>query len=155
MKLECLQPRHATFGELLEGILFDLAAEDDAEARDVLPIDLEDRIVHPVRPEVHPRLDVPQLGPRTPSVDRLLEERDARLAPQPFPEQKRGAGCRRQHRSGGHEGYVVESRELLRPDLEVHLEARVRRLEHHVVVLDQQLVHALEVELVSAAAQTI
>jgi hypothetical protein len=108
-----------------------------------------------VRAEVNPRLDVPHLGPGAPSVDGLLKERDARLPPQSLPEQKRRAGRRCQHRSGRHESDVVESSELLRADLKVHLEARVRRLEHHVVVLDQQLVHALEVELVSAAAQTI
>ena len=155
MQLKRLELRHATLGELLQGILVDLAAEDDAEARDVLPVDLEDRIVHPVRSEVHPRLDVPHLGPRAPRVDRLLKQRDARLSPQPLPEQKGGAGGRRQHRSGGHESDVVESSELLGADLEVHLEARVRRLEHHVVVLDQQLVHSLEIELVGTAAQTI
>ena len=38
-------------------------------------------------------------------------------------------------------------------DLEVDLEARVARLEHHRVVIDDELVEALDRELELAAAQ--
>ncbi len=50
-------------------------------------------------------------------------------------------------------GQVVERGELFGADLEVGLEAGVAGLDHHVLVADDELVGALDVELVGAAAQ--
>jgi hypothetical protein len=85
-------------------------------------------------------------------VDRLLEEGDARLAPELTAEEERRVGGRREHRPGHHLGDVVAPRELRRSHLEVHLEAGVAGLQHDVVVAQQQLVASLDVELVVAAA---
>ena len=58
-----------------------------------------------------------------------------------------------EHRPGDRLGQVVERRELLGADLEVGLKAGVAGLDHHVLVADDELVGALDVELVRAAAQ--
>ncbi len=85
----------------------------------------------------------------------MLEQRDASLAPELPTEEQRGIGGACQHRPGNRLGDVVETREVLRRDLEMDLKAGVAGLEHDVVVGDVELVAAFDVEPIALAPQAI
>lgn len=155
MQLEGLQAGNASLPQLFQGILLDLCSDEHPEARDVLSEYLQNGVFDPVRAEVDARLDLPHVGPRAARVDRLLKERNPCLPPQSLAEEERGSGRDREGRSSGHQRDVVEAGELRCAHLEMHLKARVRRLQHHRLVLDEQLVHALQVELVGPPAEVV
>ena len=67
---------------------------------------------------------------------------------------ERRVGRDRQDGAGHGLGDVVEERELGGVDLQVDLEARIRRLEHDRVLLDDQLVRAVNPKLVGDFAQS-
>ena len=128
----------------LERVLLPIGGEEDAEAGDVLFVDLQHRAADPVVAEAHPGRRAPGPLYLRAAVDGVLEQGHPRLVPQAAPHEQRGVHRRRQHRGRHGLGQVVELRELLGAHLEVDLEAGVRRLQHHVVVGDVQLVEALD-----------
>ena len=94
----------------------------------VLGEDLEQRAFRVAGAEGDPRR-----RPR-PHRHRLLEERNARLLPQRVAEQKRRVGGQRHHRCRRDQRGVEVPRGAFRPALQVDLERRRSRLQHHVVV---------------------
>ena len=113
-------------------------------------------LLHPLGPEADARLALAQVVlVMAARVDGLTEQRDPGLRPQPAPEQQRRVRRHGDHRSREQLGQVVHARELSGVHLEVDLEARVARLDHHRVVLDDDLVEPLDRELERAAAQLV
>ena len=134
-----------------EGVLVALGGDEDAVARDVLAVELDDGVAHPRPPEVDAGAALPEVVARAARVHRLLEDRDPRLVPEAAPEEHRRVHGGGEDRPRRHLRDVVHLGELGGADLEVRLEGRVAGLDHHRVVLDHQLVHALDADLVGLA----
>ncbi len=101
------------------------------------------------------------MDPRAPAAGRvrlgarvhgLLEQGHARLVPQALAQQQRRVDGGGQDRRRDGLRQVVHARKLLGLDLKVDLEARVARFEHHVVVVDLELVEPLDAHVDVAAA---
>ncbi len=129
-----------------------VGGEHGAEAGDVLAVEVDDRGGDPAVAEAHPPAALAHVLTRPPRVDRLLEQGDARLGPQPLAEEQRRVGGGRERRPGDGLGDVVGVGELVGRHLQVHLEAGVARLRHHRVLAHAQLVGALDVQLVVVLA---
>src|SRR5262249_59332546 len=82
VETQSAQLRRLAPGEDLEGILVVLEPNQGAEAGNVLLVELRDGLLHPYPSEAHARRLFAKVIAGAPRVDRLLEERDARLAPQ-------------------------------------------------------------------------
>ena len=113
-------------------------------ARDVLAKDLEHRALEPVVAEIDSLALASLQESARAHVERLLEQRHPRLVPESVLQEDGGIHGHRQHRPRDRLRSVVEPRELLGAGLEVHLEARGARFEHHVLVEDLQLVQTLD-----------
>ena len=72
-----------------ERVLVDVGREQHLEAGDVLLEDLEHAVVDPAPAERDARRLLAQVQARGAVIDRLLEEGDARLAPEPAAEEER------------------------------------------------------------------
>jgi hypothetical protein len=95
-----------------------------------------------------------QVQARRADVAALLEERDARLGPEPRPKSTGELVPDGEHRRQEQLREVVEVREALGlGELQVHLEARVAGLDHHRVVFDHELVDAADGEVEGLAAR--
>ena len=130
-------------------------AEKGRDPGDVLVEHLEHRLLHPALAEPHARRELAQVRRGAAGVDRLLKQGDARLGPQPPPEQERRVDGGREHRRREDLGDVVQPRHLLGTGLQMHLEARVAPLEHYGVVLEVKLVRPLDVQPVGAARHAV
>jgi hypothetical protein len=133
-------------------ILVEVGADQGPEPGDVLLEDLDHRVADPAGAEADPGLLLADRAALGAGVDRLAEQRDPGLGPQPLAEQDGRVRRHRHQRPGQELGQVVVAGELLGADLEVDLEARVTGLDHHRVVGQGQLVEALDRELELAAA---
>ena len=141
-----LELRNPAGGEDGEGVVADLGGDQQLEAGDVFAEDLEHRVVDPALAEADPRRLLPAVGVMA-GVDRLAEDRDPGLAPQPLAEEQRRVGGGGEDRRRQRLGDVVEPGEAPGLDLEVDLEGGVAGLGHHAVVGHPELVAALDAEL--------
>src|SRR5205814_4044979 len=87
-------------------------------------------------------------------VGRLLEERDAGLAPQLAPEEERGVRADRELHAGDGLRGVPVAREVLGLDLLVQLDARARGLGRDGVGVGRQPLDARDVDLEVLAARS-
>ena len=98
---------------------------------DALGEQLERAAAQPARAERRARWAAPQAA-AVAVLDRLLEQRDPGLLPEPAAEEGRRVAGRGQGRGGGQLGRVVDPGEVRRGDPQVQLERGVRPLEHDV-----------------------
>ena len=105
-----------------EGVLLDVTGEHHTEAGNVLPIDFQNRLLHPIVAEAHPRPVPPGLVGAGAGIEGLLEQGHPGLLPQASTEEQGAVHRRCQDRGGDRLGDVVEPGELLGRDLEVDLE---------------------------------
>src|SRR5262245_33610528 len=84
----------------------------------------------------------------------MLKQRDPGFAPQAMADEQRRIRGDRQQWRGDRLRKVIEAGELLRPDLQMDLEAAAASFEHHVVVSGMKLVKPLDVNVESSAAQS-
>lgn len=129
-------------------ILFERTAADDrAEARDVLAEQLEGAPLEPALPEVHPRVLALLPAVRPARVHRALEQGHPGLAPKAPPEQSRRVHRHREQGGDDRLGEVVLRAHLRGLDLQVQLQRGVAGLEHHVRVGEIELVEAADQHL--------
>ena len=115
-----------------------------------------DAALDPVLAERDARRAIARVQRRRADVTRLLEERDARLRPEALAEQRGRVRADRQRRREQELRDVVGVAEAVRlGDLEVDLKARVAGLEHERVVLGDELVEALDRDVVAVAARRV
>ena len=122
------------------------------EVEDVLLEEIEDR-GDPALAEPHARahaLGLELVGAR---VGGLLEERDARLAPQLLAEEERRVRRHRHLHAGDRLRRVPVGGERVGLDLEVQLDARARRLRRDRVGVGRQALDAADVDLEVLAAR--
>ena len=108
MQPQRLELRDAARVQLREGILLDVGAHQRPEARDVLLVEIDDAPLQPAAAERDPRNRVAQVVARGTDVAGLLEERDARLCPEPAAEEHRRIDPHRQGRREQELGEIVE-----------------------------------------------
>src|SRR5438309_2326091 len=84
-----LELRRLSAGHLLERVLVEIGAHERAEARDVLAEQLGHRLPDPARAEHDSRGALAHVLLAGARVHGLLEQRDARLGPQPPAEEER------------------------------------------------------------------
>ena len=146
--LEGEQLRRHALPHLSERIILHICGQQDAEARQVLAVDVEDTLLDPALAEAYASRALAHVLVRAAGVEGLLKQRDPVFVPQASPEDD-GAVCGcRQNRPRQRLRDVVVLHEVGGRHLEVHLETRVSRLEQWTVVFDGQLVDALESDLV-------
>jgi hypothetical protein len=105
-----------------ERVFFDLFGQDDAEPRDLLAEDFDDRIPDPAFAETHSRRMAARLPRARTLIGRMLEQRDAGLVPQAMADEQRRIRGDRQQRRGYSLRQVIKAGELLRSDLQMNLE---------------------------------
>jgi hypothetical protein len=138
------QVRYLAARECVERRLARVAHHQDAVSRHLILQQLDQRVVDPALAEAHALPCAALAAGRAADVDGLLEGGNPRFVPQPVLQQKGRIGRRRHHGSGHDLRHVVEVRELLCAHLQVHLEAGIARLEHHVVEAHLQVVAPLD-----------
>jgi hypothetical protein len=143
-----VQAQRLELGELaavqhLERLLVELGADERAEARDVLAEDLDDRLLDPARAEAHAGLGLAHvvlaLRSSTACRNSAMRVSAHRRLPNTIGELVATAmiGPARSWAS-------CSSARSRGPDLQVDLEARVAGLQHDRVVIDVELVEALD-----------
>jgi hypothetical protein len=145
--------RDAARAHARDGLLAGVAHEHHGETERVVAEELEHAALDPRVAEAHARPETAHRLGRGASVGRALEEGDARLLPEPLAEEQRRADGRGEERRGDELREVVERRELVGVDLEVELEAGVRRLEHDALVARLEGVDPAQRHREAAAAE--
>ena len=110
-------------------------------------------IADPAIPKRHPLLPFAKMRRAPARIDTLLKQGNPRLGPQLPTQQQRRVCTHRKHRSRQHLRPVVAVGKLLRLHLVMALKTRVARLKQDVVMLQDELVHARDIELEIPAPQ--
>ncbi len=140
----------------LERVFLHFGHDEGAKARQVLLEEIDHASGQPLATEADALVPLTQVQAARANVARLLEQRDARLGPEPAAEEKGRVGAHGESWRQDELRDVVVMVEALRfGDLQVHLEARVARLDHHRVVPHRQLVDASDGEVEGVAASRV
>ena len=144
MYLQRSQLGRLVIHDVLETVLFNFSPQQYPETRNVFLVNLQNGAFQPACAKTHARASLAHVLVGSTHVQCLLEQRDARLVPQPLAKNNRRVGTYRHDRCCQRLRYIVLVHKFLRSHLQVYLKTRVAGLQQRGIVLHQQFVNAGE-----------